>query len=259
MHYSVLNGGKRLRPVIVYAAGHALNLEPSQLHSTACAIEFIHCYSIIHDDLPAMDNDDLRRGKPSCHKQFDEASAILAGDALQTVAFAALANDTGLSTDVRIQLIQTLTHAAGSNDGMALGQILDLQAEKQELNLDELTHLHQCKSGALIEACCKMPAIIAQVPNNTVQQLDAYSRLIGLAYQVHDDILDVTASSEQLGKTAGKDLLQQKSTFPKLLGVDEAQRYARQLCDQALTEIGKFADNACFLRELAEFIVTRNN
>ncbi|MDO4625949.1 MAG: (2E,6E)-farnesyl diphosphate synthase [Pasteurellaceae bacterium] len=260
MKYAVLLGGKRIRPFLVYATGRMLGANEEQLDYAAAAIECIHTYSLIHDDLPAMDNDDLRRGQPTCHIAFDEATAILAGDALQSFAFELLAQCTALSAEQRIRLVQVLAQASGVQ-GMCLGQSLDLLAEHKQISLPELERIHRNKTGALLDAALTMGFLCSPQFENThlQQQLAQYSHAIGLAFQVQDDILDITGSSAELGKTAGSDLLADKSTYPKLLGLDGAQQKAQELIDSAKSALIDLPFDTQPLRELANFIILRKN
>lgn len=226
-------GGKRLRGLLVYASAEALELDPARVDAAACAVELIHAYSLVHDDLPAMDDDDLRRGRPTTHRAFDEATAILAGDALGTLAYEVLADPRSpLDGACRAQLVLTLARASGSQ-GMVGGQALDLAAEGRQVTLAELQDLHQRKTGALIEACIRMPLLVAQAAAPVQAALERSAALIGLAYQVQDDVLDEQASSERLGKTAGKDRQAGKATYVSLLGLDGARRQAENLFAEA--------------------------
>lgn len=262
MRYSVIGGGgKRVRPVLVYAAGKALNVEPDQLDACACAVEIIHAYSLIHDDLPAMDDDDLRRGRPTCHKAYDDATAILAGDALQAFAFEILAADTALQTSPsnRIEIIKLLAQASGSI-GMAGGQAIDLDAVGKALKLDELENMHQLKTGALIRASVLLGAMCS--PNlqaAKLEALDTYAHCVGLAFQIHDDVLDVTADTETLGKPQGSDQQQNKPTYPALLGLEGAKERALELHHRALAALEIFDESADILRQLSAYIVERGH
>jgi len=259
MRYAVVGGGKRVRPVLVYAAGRAVGVDPARLDAPAAAVELIHAYSLIHDDLPAMDDDDLRRGRPSCHKAYDEATAILAGDSLQPLAFHVLCTDPhlGVTAETRLQMIDILAVASGSR-GMAGGQALDLAAEGQELDLPQLENLHIHKTGALIRASVQLGAMVAPLRDiETMQRLDHYAKCIGLAFQVRDDILDEEGDTATLGKTAGKDKAQAKVTYPALLGLEESRRMARRLCDDAVASIEPLDQRADPLRWIAEYIVSR--
>jgi farnesyl diphosphate synthase len=261
MEYGLLIGGKRMRPYLVYITGEALNIDIKTLDTIAAALECIHAYSLLHDDLPAMDDDDLRRGKPTCHIKFDEATAILAGDSLQTLAFDILANQT-LSTFAqtkRLKLIQCLIKASGYQ-GMCGGQALDLSATNQSISLTELEALHQLKTGALLQACILMAAACAeQISSTDIENLTIYAQSIGLAYQVRDDIIDITSSDLELGKPAGSDLAANKSTYPALLGLHGAQQKAEQLYQQALQALANLPYNTQNLADFATFIITRKS
>ena len=259
MRYAVLNGGKRIRPILVYATARAVGLEPATLDGPACAVEFIHAFSLIHDDLPAMDDDELRHGKPTCHKAFGEAIALLAGDALQALAFQVLAQDQTMTRQpaIRLHLVATLAQAAGSR-GMAGGQAIDLAAVGKELTLAELENMHIHKTGALIRASVLMGALSQEaLPAVSLQQLDHYAKCIGLAFQIRDDILDVTADTSTLGKTQGADALLNKPTYPALLGLEGARNHARTLVDEALASLQTFGPEADVLRWIAGYIVER--
>lgn len=257
--YSLFNGGKRVRPVLVYAAAQAINPDtnPEALDDAACAIEMIHSYSLVHDDLPAMDDDDLRRGKPTCHIAFDEATAILAGDALQSQAFALLTS-TDCSPETNIELIKTLATAAGPK-GMVGGQAIDLAAEGQAINLQQLENLHQLKTGALISAAVRMGATAAQASEAQQQKLSHYALAIGLAFQVQDDILDIESDTETLGKQQGADIALNKSTYPSLLGLEQAKQKALELHQTALNALSDFDEQADPLRELSAYIIGRQH
>lgn len=261
MRYSVLGGGKRIRPILVYASGEALGIPMDRLHGPACAVELIHAYSLIHDDLPAMDNDDLRRGRPTCHKAFDEATAILAGDALQALAFEALLADEYCAEDdrARVVMIRRLAEASG-HAGMAGGQAIDLAAVNQQLTLDQLENMHRLKTGALIEASVLLPAdSSARFSAAQREGLCEYARHIGLAFQIQDDILDVIGETETLGKPKGSDLAQNKPTYYTLLGLDGAREKLRETHKAALAALVGFDDNAALLRQIADYIVERTH
>jgi len=262
MRYSVIGGGgKRVRPVLVYAAGKALNIEEDQLDACACAVEIIHAYSLIHDDLPAMDDDDLRRGRPTCHKKYDEATAILAGDALQAFAFEILAADSALQTSPsnRIEMIKLLAKASGSV-GMAGGQAIDLDAVGKALKLEELENMHLLKTGALIRASVLLGAMCSpNVQASKLEALDTYARYVGLAFQIHDDVLDVTADTETLGKPQGSDEQQNKPTYPSLLGLEGAQQRALELHKRAIQALEVFDESADILRKLSAYIIERGH
>jgi len=255
MRHSVFAGGKRIRPVLAIAAGEALGTELGA-ELPGCAVECIHTYSLIHDDLPALDNDDLRRGKPTCHKVYGEAMAILAGDGLLTVAFKILA-ELDAPAENRAAMIAELATAAGTVDGMIGGQVADLEAEGKPLEADQLRYIHRSKTGALIRASVRLGAQFAQASPEQYHVLSEYGRHIGLAFQIVDDILDVVSSSEELGKTAGKDAAQAKATFPALFGLDESRLQAQQHLAAALAAIEQFGEASWGLRQIAERIVSR--
>ncbi|MDB6051195.1 MAG: ispA-2 [Pseudomonas sp.] len=261
MRYSVLNGGKRVRPLLVYAACETLQGMPEQADGAACAVELIHAYSLVHDDLPAMDDDDLRRGQPTTHKAFDEASAILAGDGLQALAFEVLADArfTPQHAELRLQMVRILAHAAGPA-GMVGGQAIDLAAVGQPLTQHELETMDRHKTGALIEASVQLGALASgHADEVSLQALRAYARAVGLAFQVQDDILDIESDTATLGKRQGADVAHDKPTYPALLGLDAAKAYARTLCDQAIDALHPFSDCAEPLRELALYTIERRH
>ena len=259
MRYAVLGGGKRIRPILVYSAGAVVGAPLAALDDPACAVEFIHAYSLIHDDLPAMDNDDLRHGKPTCHKAFGEALAILAGDALQALAFQLLSQDTAvaLKPTLRLRMLEVLARAAGSR-GMVGGQAIDLAAVGQELSLAELENMHIHKTGALIRASVLLGALSqSRVDPVLLERLDHYAKCIGLAFQIRDDILDVIGDAATLGKMTGSDQALDKPTYPGLLGLDGAREHARLLCQDALTSLEPLGSEAETLRWIANYIVER--
>ena len=260
MHFSVFAGGKRFRPTLVYATVQAFGMGYESAHSCAAALELIHTYSLVHDDLPAMDNDDLRRGQPTCHIAFDEASAILAGDALQSLAFEVLANDERCVPDPaqRLELIKVLTHACGTH-GMAGGQALDLVCENKAVTLKTLKLIHQLKTGRLIEAAVDMGAIIAGASPMERKTLKHYAEHLGLAFQIYDDILDVIGDQSLLGKPVGSDEAQQKSTYPSLVGLEQAQTLARQAADQCHKTLDELNRPTHTLRQLAELVIERSS
>ena len=269
MRYGLLIGGKRMRPYLAYITGEATAADLNDIDAVAGSLECIHAYSLLHDDLPAMDDDDLRRGKPTCHKAFDEATAILAGDALQTLAFDILANHTfskhnqfseqQVDAFTQIKLIQQLVHASGYQ-GMCGGQALDLAATNKTIALPELETLHSLKTGALLEASVLMSAECGeQVSNEHKKTLREYAQLIGLAYQVQDDIIDLTSTEEELGKPVGSDLAANKSTYPALLGLEGAQNKAENLLQQALQALTRLPYNTQSLANFATFIVKRSH
>lgn len=259
MRYAVLGGGKRLRPLLVYATGLAFGASIDRLDSSAAAVEIIHAYSLVHDDLPAMDDDALRRGRPTCHIVFGEAMAILAGDALQALAFEALANDAALGVDAstHLDMLRTLAGACGSH-GMAGGQAFDLAAVGQKLGAAELERMHVHKTGALIRASVRLGALGAGCRDaTTLAALETYGHSIGLAFQIRDDLLDIEAGTEQLGKTAGKDAAANKPTYPAILGVDASRAELAALTACALDAIAPFGAAAEPLRDLARFVAER--
>jgi len=258
MRYSALQGGKRVRPMLVYAAGRAVGTAMERLDSPACAIELIHVYSLIHDDLPSMDDDDLRRGRPTCHKAFDDATAILAGDALQPLAFQILSNNDQIPAGSRIKMIQILTQASGSM-GMAGGQAIDLESEGRQLTLSALENMHARKTGALILASLQLGALSNQQTTDLqLSALETYGRHIGLAFQIQDDILDEIGDTATLGKPQGSDRQRNKSTFISLCGLQASQQRAGDLLQQALDALEIFDEKADPLRQLAQYIVQRN-
>lgn len=261
MRYSATGPGKRLRPSLVYATGEALGIAPGQLDGPAAAVELIHAYSLIHDDLPAMDNDDLRRGRPTCHKAYGEATAILVGDALLTLAFETLASDLAMETSPaqRLRMVATLAAAAGAG-GMVGGQALDMAATGRRQNLEELETIHNLKTGALLRASVRLACLSrADLADENNTQLDHYGKCIGLAFQIQDDVLDEESDTATLGKAQGADQAQEKSTFPALIGLSEAKRRANALADEALTRLASFDQRADNLRALARYIVARDH
>jgi len=261
MRYSVMNGGKRVRPLLAYAACEALGGKAEQANGAASAVELIHAYSLVHDDLPAMDDDDLRRGQPTTHKKFDEACAILAGDGLQSLAFSALLDPrlSDLSADIRLQQVTALAHAAGPA-GMVGGQAIDLGSVGLKLDQKALEQMHRHKTGALIEVSVKLGALASgHAEKDELKALQSYAQAIGLAFQVQDDILDVESDTETLGKRQGADIARDKPTYPALLGLDAAKAYALELRDQALHALRPFDAAAEPLRDLARYIVDRRN
>jgi len=258
MRYSVFNGGKRMRPALCFAAAEALASSDANTAKVAASVEMIHAYSLIHDDLPAMDDDDLRRGVPTCHIQFDEATAILAGDALQSLAFKQLTELSGLPAQINLKLVAILSDLAGCN-GMVSGQMIDLAATGEHLDIEQLTHMHRHKTGALIEASVLMGALTTGAASEEqLSALSQYARAIGLAFQIQDDILDVESSTQQLGKHQGSDSHNHKATYTSILGMDKARSETQQLYNQSIEALAPFADRAEPLRELAKFIVQRS-
>lgn len=260
MRYATFNGGKRVRPILVFAAAEALGADPDQAVDAACALEMVHAYSLVHDDLPAMDDDDLRRGKPTCHIAFDEATAILAGDSLQCLAFEVLAESDlpAMTGAIKLSMIRTLAKASGTL-GMAGGQALDLAAEGKQLTLEELETMHRHKTGCLIRASVAMGGAIGQGSPAQLQALDLYADAIGLAFQVQDDILDIISDTETLGKQQGADIAMDKATYPNILGLDEALKLAQELNSKAQHALTHFDDTALPLRALANYIVSRSH
>ncbi|MGR5446098.1 (2E,6E)-farnesyl diphosphate synthase [Vibrio jasicida] len=261
MKYGLLLGGKRVRPFLVYITGQMLGCEPEDLDTPASAIECIHAYSLIHDDLPAMDDDDLRRGQPTCHIKFDEATAILTGDALQTLAFTILAEGelNPNAESHRIKMVQALAQSSGAN-GMCVGQALDLGAENRRVSLAELEEIHRNKTGALINCAVKLGALAAGDKGlDVMPHLERYSKAIGLAFQVQDDILDIISDTETLGKPQGSDQELNKSTYPSLLGLDGAMEKAHTLLQEALQALEAIPYNTQLLEEFARYVIERKN
>ena len=259
MRYAVLGGGKRMRPLLLYATGTGFGANWRQLDGPACAVELIHGYSLIHDDLPVMDNDALRRGRPSCHIAFDEATALLAGDALQTLAFYILSHDPRLDSEheKRLSMIETLALASGSR-GMAGGQAIDLESTGKELTLTELENMHIHKTGALIRASVTLGAQACEtIDSATLDKLDHFSKCIGLAFQIRDDILDVEGDAATLGKTGGKDHRQEKSTYPAMMGLAAAKRLARELYEDAISHLDGLDKETRQLRTLSRYVIER--
>ncbi|MHA1597342.1 MAG: polyprenyl synthetase family protein [Alphaproteobacteria bacterium] len=258
MRYSVLDGGKRVRPFMAVASADLFNVDRANSLRVASAIEMVHCYSLVHDDLPAMDDDDLRRGQPTCHKKFDEATAILAGDGLLTKAFEVLSEPaTHGDPAVRADLVLALSRAAGA-DGMVGGQMLDLVAEHHTLQMPEITRLQRMKTGMLIAVSCEAGGILGKASEPARHALRAYAHDLGLAFQIVDDLLDVEGDAETVGKATGKDADAGKATFVSLLGLDKARAQARMLADQAAEHLDFFAEKADSLKDLARFVVSRS-
>lgn len=256
MHYSLFAGGKRLRPALVLASNEAVGGDIEAALNTACAFECVHTYSLIHDDLPAIDNDDLRRGRPTCHKAFGEATAILAGDALLTIAFELLAKTEIRDRGALIKATIELSRAAGST-GMIGGQMVDIESEDKEIPFPVLEYIHIHKTGELILSAIRCGAILGGAKEDEFKSLTRYGEAVGLAFQIADDILDVEGSAEEMGKATGGDELKGKATYPALIGLDESKRRARELVDMALDSISGFSDNADPLRAIARFVVER--
>jgi geranylgeranyl diphosphate synthase, type II len=259
MRYSLFAGGKRVRPILCLEAARAIADEPRGVETAACSLEFVHTYSLIHDDLPALDNDDYRRGKLTCHKMFGEAIAILAGDALLTLAFQTLSAMNSVADDRKTRIITELAKAAGTVGGMIGGQVADLEGEGQTPNAQLLESIHRAKTGALLRSSVRMGAIYAGADEEQLAAISRYGEHIGLAFQIVDDVLDVEQSSEALGKTAGKDAQQKKITFPAVYGLAESRRMAEQERAGAHQAVAGFGARADRLRELADLIVQRTS
>lgn len=260
IRYSILNGGKRIRSILVFAIAEIVELDLMTIEKIICAVEFLHAYSLVHDDMPCMDNDDLRRGKLSCHKKFGENTALLAGDALQSLAFSCLSSPSlSIKPENQLKIIHIFSNAIGI-DGMAKGQALDIKNTNKKISFNELETMHQYKTGALINASCLMAVMASNNSDkNTLDRIDAYSRSIGLMFQIKDDILDKEANQETLGKTPGKDEKDNKSTFVSLLGISESKKLATTYYKKALASIKPFGNKACYLAGIAELIMTRTH
>ena len=259
MSYSLLAGGKRIRPILVYLTGQMFDCSLAKLDEAAAAIEMIHTYSLIHDDLPAMDNDNLRRGKPTCHIKYGHAEAILAGDALQSLAFSLLSESQHLNNQVKIDMISELANASGLT-GMCLGQSLDLQAEHQSITLEHLQKIHNYKTGVLIKSAVRLGAFASgDICKPYYPLLDSYAQAIGLAFQIQDDILDVIGEQAIMGKPKGSDIIHEKCTYPALLGLQTAIDMTKQLYDQAIDSLNQIPYNSQPLQDLAGFIINRNS
>jgi geranylgeranyl diphosphate synthase type II len=256
MRYSVFAGGKRIRPILCLEAARIFEADVTPSLHPGCAIEFIHTYSLIHDDLPALDNDDLRRGKPTCHKKFGEATAILAGDALLTLAFETIATAPP-SAERRVAMVREIANAAGTVRGMVGGQVADLEAEGKPVGPEMLEYIHRSKTAALIRASITAGALCAGAPDDDVARLRRFGDTIGWAFQVTDDILDVEESSAALGKTAGKDIAQQKATYPAVFGLERSHQIARELAAKGIAELEAYGIRAARLRAIAEFLILR--
>ncbi len=259
MRWSLLAGGKRLRPALVLATGEAFGASHDNLIATACAFELVHTYSLVHDDLPAMDDDELRRGRPTCHVKFGEATAILAGDAMQALAFQIIAEDAELDARVRVRLIAELARAAGTPGGMVAGQAFDLAAEARggDVTAAELDSIHRHKTGALIVAAVRAGAIIAEASESEIEAVSRYAAALGLLFQITDDLLDVTATAEMLGKTPGKDARAQKATYPALYGLEATRERARVVCGEALNPLARLDRPTRILRSLVRLTLER--
>lgn len=258
MRYSLFGGGKRVRPILMLGAVDALGGDMDKALNSAAAMECIHTYSLIHDDLPAMDDDDLRRGNLTCHKKFDEATAVLAGDGLLTLAFGLIADTKDVAPEVIVKVIKEVSLGAGIY-GMVGGQMIDMESEGEDLNHIELQNIHIHKTGKLIVASIRIGAIIAGASESDLEKLTEYGECIGLSFQIADDILDVTGNSEELGKTAGKDEAQNKATYPSIMGLSESKKLANDLTERALGALKDFDSKADPLRKLASYIVERTN
>jgi geranylgeranyl diphosphate synthase type II len=256
MRYSVFAGGKRIRPILCIETARIFSADVSAAHYPACSIEFIHTYSLIHDDLPALDNDDLRRGKPTCHKKFGEALAILAGDALLTLAFESI-GATPAPPERRVAILTEVATSAGTVNGMVGGQVADIEAEGKRVEPQMLEYIHRSKTAALIRASITAGALCAGASPDDVARLRRFGETIGWAFQVTDDILDVEESSAALGKTAGKDIAQEKATYPAVYGLERSHAIAKDLATKAIAELEPFGERASRLREIAEFLVLR--
>jgi geranylgeranyl diphosphate synthase, type II len=256
MRYSVFAGGKRLRPILALETARIFTADVSAAATAGCAIEFIHTYSLIHDDLPALDNDDLRRGKPTCHKVFGEAHAILAGDALLTLAFETLAN-VPVTPERAARMVAAVARAAGTVDGMVGGQVADIEAERKPVDAATLEYIHKSKTSALIRAAVVAGAMAGGARDADIERLGRFGENVGWAFQVVDDILDVEETSAALGKTAGKDQAQQKATYPALFGLEKSRAFADELLGRSNRELDCYGESGARLRELGEFLVAR--
>lgn len=257
IRWSLFAGGKRFRPALLFAVGFAYGAAAEKLVRTAAAIELIHTFSLIHDDLPAMDDDDLRRGRLTCHKKYGEATAILAGDALQTLAFKAIADDGGLSFEIRTRLISLIADASGSPVGMVAGQQMDLDAEGRDVDFDHLQRIHSWKTGALIAASAASGALIGGASGEDVNTLERFAGKLGLLFQITDDIIDITQTSETLGKTAGKDVSAQKATYPGNFGIERTRELAAETAVEARRELDLLDVDTALLREIVDHTLNR--
>jgi geranylgeranyl diphosphate synthase type II len=259
IRWSLFAGGKRLRPALIFAAGEAFGATTDALLDVACAFEMVHTYSLIHDDLPSMDNDDLRRGRPTCHIQFGEATAILAGDVLQTLAFQLIAEQELLPPEVRVRVIAELARGAGTPGGMVAGQAYDLDAESRDVTAAELERIHRHKTGGLITAATRCGAIIAGVSPSELESVTEFASNLGLLFQITDDLLDVTASAEDLGKTPGKDERSNKATYPSIYGLDAARALAVSVHGKAIHALESINCDTVILRKIAAFTLSRTS
>jgi geranylgeranyl diphosphate synthase type II len=257
IRWSVFAGGKRFRPLLSLAVGETLGTEQARLIMTACALEMIHTYSLIHDDLPSMDNDDLRRGRATCHVRFGDATAILAGDALQTLAFKTVSEDEKLSPAKRVRLISEVARAAATPDGMVAGQACDLEAESRQVTAAELEQIHRLKTGALIIVAARCGAIIAEASESELAAITDYAGQLGLLFQITDDLLDITATAEAIGKTPGKDMRSKKATYPALYGVEATRKHLADAHQTACASLERLQRPTELLRAIADFILER--
>jgi geranylgeranyl pyrophosphate synthase len=258
IRWSLFAGGKRFRPALCLAVGQCFGAATESLLATAASLEMIHTYSLVHDDLPAMDDDDLRRGALTCHKKFDEATAILAGDVLQTLAFQAVAEDKGLSSEIRVKIVSEIARATGTPMGMVAGQIFDLAAEKQTISGADLERIHRAKTGAMIVASARCGAIIAEAQESELKSISIYAAQLGLLFQIVDDLLDVSGTSTDLGKTPGKDARAEKATYPALYGFESAHNFAAETYQNCLAALDQIEKPIELLREIAGFILKRD-
>ncbi len=257
IRHSLFAGGKRFRPAFVFAVGKTLDVPNEKLLNVAAAIEMIHTYSLIHDDLPAMDDDDLRRGRETCHVKFGEATAILAGDALETFAFQVIAEDENLSPEIRVRLISEIARGAGTPSGMVAGQQVDLESEGKEIRIEDLENIHRGKTGAMIEVSARTAAIIAEINEDQLSAVTKYASSLGLLFQITDDLLDVTQTTEVLGKTAGKDEISKKATYPAYYGIDGTKELAAKVHTETVLYLQAIDRPTDLLNEVADFILNR--
>lgn len=258
IRWSLFAGGKRFRPALLFAVGNTFGAPPDHLLAGACALEMVHTYSLIHDDLPSMDDDDLRRGRPTCHVRFGEATATLAGDALQTLAFQTIAGDENLSAETRVRVIGELARGAGTPDGMVAGQARDLEAESQDVSGEDLESIHKLKTGALIVAAARCGAIIANADEAELEAISEYAARLGLLFQITDDLLDVTATAQDLGKTPGKDARAKKATYPALYGIESARQHAVEIHEKTRAILTSIKRPTHLLTAIADYILRRN-
>jgi geranylgeranyl diphosphate synthase, type II len=259
IRWSLFAGGKRIRPTLVILTGEVFGAHRELTLNIACAFELIHTYSLIHDDLPSMDNDDLRRGRATCHVKFGEAAAVLAGDALQSLAFATISQDESIPADTRLKIIAELSRAAGTPKGMVAGQCFDIESEQKQTSPEELDRIHRFKTGAIISAAIRSGAIMGKATESDLILLDSFGEKLGLLFQITDDILDATSSAADLGKTPGKDAKLRKATYITLYGLDSTRERAEKVYMQALQELDKLSRPAENLKFLTEFIIKRNS